>query len=252
MRLMLAWMKETAEPANNQGGPASKRKKAAKKTTPNETTYEPAHSLEELLELRQNKKAFTMFAKNFLKPACSTKWKAKRSQQNIKSLSEMVTVGDEAFVLLALENNWERWIDINNKSKNAHTASTRGDSKAIDSHTMPKCTHINKKRDDNTRGEAARVTWRGWNNDGMLRFNSLCKAVKRDRKNCAALDKTILAAIDPEEKSKRQKNRKRKRPPVAKAFVDSDDDETDDDASNSEDSDGNEESESESSSGSEE
>ena len=158
----------------------------------------------------------------------------------------MLTASDEAFVLLALENDWERWIDINNKSKNACTASTRGDSKAIDSHTMPKHTCINKKRDDNTRGDAARVTWRGWNNDGTLRFNSLCKAVKRDRKNCAALDKTILAAIDPEEKSKRQKNRKRKRPPVAKAFVDTDDDETDDDASNSEDSDS-EEVESESS-----
>ena len=101
--------------------------------------------MEELLELRQNKKAFTMFVKTFLKPAYSTKWKAKRSQQNIKSLSEIVTVSDEAFVLMALENNWERWIDINNKSQNACTASTRGDSKEIDSHAMPKCTCVNKK-----------------------------------------------------------------------------------------------------------
>ena len=69
MRLMLAWMKATAVSSNKQGTSGKKGKKPAKKTATNETTYEPAHSLEELLELRQNKKAFTMFAKTFLKPA---------------------------------------------------------------------------------------------------------------------------------------------------------------------------------------
>ena len=102
-----------------------------------------------------------------------------------------------------------------------------------------------QKRADNTRGDTAQVTWRGWNNDGILRFNHLCKAVKSDRKKHSALNKTVLLAIDPEEKSQHSKKRKRKMPPVAKAFVDSDDDESEIETSEEDD----EDSESESSSG---
>ena len=135
-------MKETA--VASPKGPINKCKGTQR--TADNTICEPEHSLDELLEFQENEEAFTMFVKTFLKPVHSTKWKAKRHKQGTKRLSDIVTVSDEAFVFLALENNWERWIDINDKAKNACAASTRGRSTTIDSNVMPKCTHINKKR----------------------------------------------------------------------------------------------------------
>ena len=237
IRLPLAWMTATAAPSSNDRGAPSRKQKGKKKSNANEVvTYEPKYSLEDLLELRQNKDAFTMFVNHFLKPAYSTKWKAKRYEPKTKKVADIVTASDEAFVLLTLENNWERWIDINNKTGNAYTTSMRGLPSTLDSDVMPKYTHINKKRTDVARGDTAPQVWRGWNHEGILRFNDLCKEVKADRTNHAALDKTILAEIDPEEKSQRPKKRRKKLPPVPQAYVETSDD--DDDSTESDDDDG--------------
>ena len=223
MHFTLAWMKETA--VASPKGPVNKRKGTQR--TENNTIYKPEHSLDELLEFWENEEAFTMFVKTFLKPVYSTKWKAKRHKQETKRLSDIVTVSDEAFVFLALENNWERWIDINNKAKNAYTASTRGKSTTIDSNVMPKYTYINKKRMDVDPSEIAPANWRGWNNEGILRFNDLCKKVKDDRREFPTIDKDIVAAVEPEENQQRAKKRRKKLTPPVKAFVDSEDDESD-------------------------
>ena len=224
-------MKETAvrRTSNKRG-----RGGGGKRSTINETTYEPDKSLEAFLELRQNKEVFTMFVKNFLKPAYSTKWKAKRCEKDTKRLSDIITVSDEAFVLLTLENNWERWIDINNKCDNNYTPSTRREPSANDSNVMPKYTHINKKKDD----IANKKVWRGWNEEGIVRFNELCKAVKVDRKKHSALDKTLLEETEPVEKSQRPRKRRGQLSLVPKAFVDSDGDKssTDSEAEESEES----------------
>ena len=157
-------MRETAVPHNSRGA----------------RRYKPAHSLDDLLELREDKETFTSFVTTFLKPVCSTKWKGKRCDQKTKKLADIITVSDEAFVLLTLENNWERWIDINNKANDNYAASTCGKSNVLDLNVMTKCTYINKKRTDDA--NRLPTIWRGWNNQGILRFNDLCKAVKEDRK----------------------------------------------------------------------
>ena len=101
-RLTLAWMKATATSSNNRGGNSGGKKKRTTKASHNElVTYEPVYSLEAFLCLRENKEAYTIFVKHFLKPAYSTKWKAKRYEQNtIKRIADILTVSDEAFVLL--------------------------------------------------------------------------------------------------------------------------------------------------------
>ena len=225
MRFALAWMKETAVASKKPKGPINKRKGTQR--TADNTIYKPEHSLDELLEIRENEEAFTMFVKNFLKPVYSTKWKAKQHKQETKRLSDIVNVSNEAFVFLALENNWERWIDINNKAKNAYTASTQGKSTTIDSNVMPKYTYINKKRTDVASSKIAPANWRGWNNEGILRFNDLCKKVKDDRREFPTIDKDIVAAVEPEENQQRPKKRRKKLTPTVKAFVDSEDDDSD-------------------------
>lgn len=222
MRFALAWMKETAKPLAKS---SSSKRKGPQKSANKNAIYEPEQSLEDLLELRENEEAFITFVKTFLKPVYLAKWKAKQQKEETTKLSDIMTVSDEAFVLLVIENNWERWIDMNNKAKNAYTASTRGESTAIDSDVMPKYTYINKRRStDDATSETASVNWRGWNNEGILRFNDLCKRVKANRKAFPNIDKDVLAEIEPEENQQRPKKRRKALTPVVQAFVDSDED----------------------------
>ena len=210
-------MKDTATNASPRRGKAQQ---------PN---YAPDKSLDEFLEMRDNEVAFATFVETFLKPAYSTKWRTKRFDQTIKKIADIVTVCDEAFVLLTLENNWDRWIDINNKAKNMHTPSTRGKKEtAIDSDVMPKCTHINKKRTNYDSGDDAPLSWKGWNYEGILRYNELCKEVKEDRKQNSSVDKNVLAQIEPQESSRRPRKRRKKLEPLPKPYVESDNDASDD------------------------
>ena len=91
---------------------------------------------------------------------------------------------------------------------------------------MPKYTYINKKRTDVDPSKIAPANWRGWNNEGILRFNDLCKKVKDDRREFPTIDKDIVAAVEPEENQQRPKKRRKKLTPPVKAFVDSEDDES--------------------------
>ena len=217
MFFSLDWMHQTAtSPATN--------KQKGKRKAGNENIFEPEYTLDEIMHLRQNEDPFATFVTTFLKPTYSTKWKTKRSERGTKRLADIITVSDEAFVLLTLENNWERWIDMNNKAKNKYTTATRGKSNAIDTNVMPKYTYINRKRDDIADGDTVPVVWRGWNNEGILRFNELCKSVKQDRKDRADIDKMVLTATEPEGKPQSAKKRRKKAVKTPKAFVDSDED----------------------------
>ena len=78
-------------------------------------------------------------------------------------LSSFVTVGDEAFVLLTLENSEERWMEL------YKTGETK-----------------NKMANKYTDGGISRKSGRGrslsgWSNAGLNRFNELYMKVKRDR-----------------------------------------------------------------------
>ena len=73
-----------------------------------------------------------------------------------------------------------------------------------------------------------KIFWQKILRKNILQFNDLCKAVKMDRKKHSALDKTILAETEPEEKSQRPKKPRKQLPPLAKAFADSDDDDESD------------------------
>lgn len=79
----------------------------------------------------------------------------------IVDLSSMVTIADEAFALLTLENNVDEWIDIATKDEDSHKKGTS--------------TRYTGKGTNND------GTKKGWTLDGKKRFNDLYDAVKRDR-----------------------------------------------------------------------
>ncbi len=208
-------MKETAEPYT--GATLGGRTKRPPKNS-NETIFRPAHTLDEFKELRNDEEVFALFVNRFVKRTYATKWKSKVFEDTTKKVSDIITVSDEAFIVLTLENNWERWLDINNKSKNNYTTSTRGKTTSYQCNIMPKYTFINTK---GTRDGLQNVPWKGWSNEGILRFNEICKTVKEDRKHNLAVDKLIVSYTVPEERSKHARKRRKTMTPVATAFVDS-------------------------------
>mgnify|MGYP001016853275 CR=1 FL=1 len=137
-------------------------------------------------DLRDREDSFSVFVQRFVKLALSSVWNKKVNAAT--GMSSIATVSDEAFVLLlVLENNWKRWLDVNNKSKNEHAPSKRGQGDRTTFEILPLCTNINcVKVNDGNGGN------RGWNETGIERFNELCCKVKQDGYENSEVDKATV------------------------------------------------------------
>ena len=175
-----------------------------------------------------------MFVQHFLKPSYSAKWN--RKLDNATGISSIVTVSDEAFVFLVLENNWNRWMDINKQSKNKYVLSKQGSSKPIVSDVLPMFTNVNG---DVHRIGGSREVDRGWTEAGIQQFNDLCKKIKEDREAHGNADKELLEKMRSTMATKRSSRKHAKlNEPTIKTYIDCqiDDDssESSDDASSGE------------------
>ena len=94
----------------------------------------------------------------------------------IQPLSKYVTSSDEAFAVLTIENNWERW------SSMARTKNWK-DSDVPSTWT----TSIDKRKSRNEKGDEAKTDeaetpqarrYRGWTTQGILRYNTLHAEIK--------------------------------------------------------------------------
>ena len=186
---------QAVPPVNSNKG--RKKKRTAHSKDDNDIKCDPPLDSKDLCELQDDPRAFETFANHFLQPTFSKKWnnKLKHSTKKIQVIGDILTVTDKAFVLLVLENNWERWIDINNQSNNHFQMSKRGRSKPTQSKMKTKCTHLNVKETgtkiDNIEKENAEV-WKGWNNAGISCHNELCLLVKNNASKCKDVDKAAL------------------------------------------------------------
>ena len=77
--------------------------------------YTPWCELEAFLDMRQSSETYEMFFSFFI-PSIGhcTYWK--HMVANAKTDNDITTVSNEAFVLLILENNWKRWLEIYRKN----------------------------------------------------------------------------------------------------------------------------------------
>ena len=234
---MTSKAKQAVSPVNH-----GRKKKAKRCVAHSKDDYDvkcdPPLDSKDLCELRENPRAFETFANHFLQPTFSKKWnnKLKHSTKKIQVIGDILTVTDEAFVLLVLENNWERWIDINNQSKNHFQMSKRGRSKPTQSKTKTKHTHLNIKetgaKTDDIENENAEV-WKGWNNAGISRYNDLCLLVKNNRSKCKDVDKAALEKMQSIVSSqKRARKRARTTTEAIKPFVEEEESNSDDEDSN--------------------
>jgi hypothetical protein len=86
-----------------------------------------------------------------------------RNKVTVALVSNFVTISDEAFALLVLENCEERW-------------------KLMRETTATKCKKANKYTDGGTSVKSGKSkTFSGWSNKGLNRFNALFMMVKNDR-----------------------------------------------------------------------
>ena len=118
-------------------------------------------SLENILDLRKdtNDAYSKFFCLHFLKPMVTDKIWKERCHSNVLSDEDFVTITDESFALLVLENNWDFWVA---KGK---------DDEATAEDNPPKYTNEAKSS-----GKG-----KGWNDEGKIRLNELIKMVKKDR-----------------------------------------------------------------------
>ena len=136
----------------------------------------PEVDLESILELRSNAEVYEKFYK-YMVPSIGRKTFWKDIVTSVKADQDVTTVSNEAFALLVLENNWERWIDLFNNSR-CQNPPVKGRKRISLSDKKPKYTRggilysSNSNRDDG----------KGWSNEGIERFNELFDLVRKDRK----------------------------------------------------------------------
>jgi hypothetical protein len=112
--------------------------------------------------------------------------KAWTKQKHKETLSDIATCSDETFLLLTLENNYDRWMS---------EASWRvaNEDKELADHApkmFPNSKYTNSGKSQKN-GQSKRL--QGWSRDGYVRFNKLYKRVQNDRLRQANFETELLA-----------------------------------------------------------
>jgi hypothetical protein len=188
-------------------GPAWLSDSSTADPNPGTTTTKPPFCMDAFLEGRTNQEAYALFFDRFIKcMGKKTTWSARLA--DAKSEKGICTKSDEAFALLLLENNFDRWIDIFDRN-DGNVAVRRGQKKRKFESDVPtkytKGGHVyldtNKTKEE-----------KGWSSTGIERFNSLFDKVQVDRNSNPSFIKTWLKAkkdaIINEPTSARKKARK--------------------------------------------
>ena len=116
-----------------------------------------------------------------------------------------VTISDEAFTVLTLENNWERWSDMAKKDD-------WKDSMVPSKWTTSKEKRQPKNRNKENPTPQARC-YRGWSAQGLARYNQLFEEIKRERggHDFAQFETYCIAEFQAEAERNGKKTQKRKR-----------------------------------------
>ena len=98
---------------------------------------------------------------------------------------DICTVSDEACTLLLLENNYDRWTDVH---KNKLAATRTMDPSLLNRDEKRKRKWESDVSPKYTEGgivysDMRKISHKGWKEEGIRRFNSICVLVKQDRKD---------------------------------------------------------------------
>jgi hypothetical protein len=146
--------------------------------------------LHDILKLSQDPDTYTWVCATMLKcvVSCSV-WKKRYFKE---PLSEIATESDESFLILTLENNFDRWM---------HELTHCGED--IDKKDMPEARYTNSGVSQLT-GKGSSKRFHGWSREGYLRFNELYLLVREDRKLRANFEVDLKAKFEAEHVSRRR------------------------------------------------
>ena len=82
-------------------------------------------------------------------------------------VSTYTTISDEAFALIVVENNWERWVDMHEQNN------------FKSSNIMPKFTNAGKTQYSSN--GSSNQKYKGWSAAGLKQFNEIFLMVKQNR-----------------------------------------------------------------------
>ena len=179
------------------------------------TKYTPAFTLDDFLQGRQNFEAYSHFL-TYFGPCLGKKTDWRDNVMGATKDNDILSRSTEAFGLLLLENQWDRWFDFYCMNDGRIT-SKRGQKRAkTDSRIKPKYTKggitFNWCKDKEAVKEDDDEAKKGWTNAGIHRFNELYDFVKNDRKkNKGFIQKWLI------EERKKFSEKKRKRTPTESA-----------------------------------
>ena len=141
----------------------------------------------------RERKAFFWFFDSFLECVCGVAlWNKAKTKQLVSeardtSGSKVVSVSDEAFALLLIDNYLEKW-KIRAAEEDAENIELVGDGAAAISTEGENARRKQTKTPGKYTGKAkGQCKWGGWSSEGIKQFNFLRKLVKTDReadKNC--------------------------------------------------------------------
>jgi len=139
------------------------------------------YKLEEFLQGRKCPEVFHLVLEKFVPAVVGRRLYRKRLKVCPRDDNGLFSASDEAFMLLLLENSWNRWVDIYlNTAKTVIQArsnclQSRTWKFVSDEPTLYTAGGIRYKH-----GKEVRAT-NGWTAEGVKRYNALFRIVKRDR-----------------------------------------------------------------------
>lgn len=128
---------------------------------------EMAYTIEDMKKLRTDKDMFFWLIDTFFVAYVGSF--EFRNKSKVTTVSNILTVSDEAFILLCIENNFDKWIELYEIRKQKKLGNVVA---AVKHARYTRTGPGNKGFTD----KAA-----GWNNEGIESYNQLCQIVARDR-----------------------------------------------------------------------
>ena len=135
----------------------------------------PQFDMKQLLEGRKNKDCYTFFFNKFAS-LIEKKSLFKRRLRSATSDAEVLSISSEAFCLLVLENHWDRWYDIFEKSGGKVFCNKTVKVKNLPSSIQPKYTRGGLKNGKETNIGIGK----GWSMEGIFWYNQLMQFIKVD------------------------------------------------------------------------
>lgn len=155
---------------------------------------EPVPSLEDILKLSLGGDAYHWVCKKMMKAVVGSSVWNKRFFREL--LSDFTTESDESFVVLTIENNYQRWVgEAAYRVQHPYGVDDEEDDQWKANLAPAKYTNSGASS-SNGRGSNRRCG--GWSKAGYLRFNELHGLVKEDRKRRANFELALQQQFEAE------------------------------------------------------